>query len=133
MQNCTTCHAYGRRGGDHPLFTNYKYVNAGVPANPALNPDPENPDLGLGGFLDDRGENGKFKVPTLRNVAMTAPYSHNGYFATLKEMVSFMNNREAFNLDPEVEENLSDEVGNLGLTEDQVDYIVVFLNTLTDM
>ncbi|MHB8808708.1 MAG: cytochrome-c peroxidase [Desulfobulbaceae bacterium] len=135
MQSCTTCHAMGRRGGDHPLFTNYKYVNAGVPMNPALAADPncayEYPDLGLGGFLADPAQNGKFKVPTLRNVALTAPYSHNGYFATLKEMVSFMNDRSAFT--PEVAENLSPAVGSLGLTDAQVDDLVAFLATLTDL
>ncbi|MHB8790524.1 MAG: cytochrome-c peroxidase [Desulfobulbaceae bacterium] len=134
-QNCTGCHAMGRRGGEHPLFTNYKYVNAGVPMNPALAEDPncayEYPDLGLGGFLGDPAQNGKFKVPTLRNIALTSPYSHNGYFVTLKEMVSFMNDRSAFT--PEVAENLSPAVGSLGLTDAQVDNIVAFLDTLTDL
>lgn len=134
MQNCTTCHAMARRGGDHPLFTNYKYVNAGVPMNPALAADPncayQYPDLGLGGFLGDPAQNGKFKVPTLRNIALTGPYSHNGYFVTLTEMVSFMNDRSAFT--PEVAENLSPAVGSLGLTDTQVNDIVVFLNALTD-
>ncbi|MEW6288230.1 MAG: cytochrome c peroxidase [Thermodesulfobacteriota bacterium] len=135
-QNCTTCHAMARRGGDHPLFTNYKYVNAGVPVNEALlNPDLhsayEYPDKGLGPVVGDPAQNGKFKVPTLRNIAMTAPYSHNGYFVTLKEMVSFMNDRSAFT--PEVADNLSPAVGNLGLTDAQVNDIVAFLNTLTDM
>ena len=135
MQNCTTCHAYGRRGGDYPLFTNYKYVNAGVPVNPALEADLncayEYPDKGLGPVVGDPLQDGKFKVPTLRNIAMTAPYSHNGYFTTLKEMVSFMNDRG--DITPEVADNLSTAVGNLGLTDAQVDDIVVFLNTLTDM
>jgi cytochrome c peroxidase len=135
MQNCTTCHAYSRRGGDHPLFTNYKYVNAGVPVNPALEADPNcaytYPDLGLGPVVGDPAQDGKFKVPTLRNIAMTAPYSHNGYFATLPEMVSFMNDNSGFT--PEVDANLSTAVGNLGLTSTQLDDIVVFLNTLTDL
>ncbi|MDW7774016.1 MAG: cytochrome c peroxidase [Desulfobulbaceae bacterium] len=134
MKNCTSCHAMARRGGGHPLFTNYKYVNAGVPVNPDLAADPncayEYPDLGLGGFLGDPAQDGKFKVPTLRNIALTAPYSHNGYFVTLREMVSFMNDRSGF--EPEVEENLSPDVGSLGLTEQQVDDVVAFLNTLTD-
>jgi cytochrome c peroxidase len=134
MKNCTGCHAMGRRGGDHPLFTDYKYVNAGVPKNQALEDDPncayQYPDLGLGGFLGDPAQNGKFKVPTLRNVALTFPYSHNGYFATLEEMVSFMNDRSGFT--PEVADNLSPAVGNLGLTAGQVTDIVAFLRTLSD-
>ncbi|MBW4056905.1 MAG: c-type cytochrome [Proteobacteria bacterium] len=134
-QNCTTCHAMARLGGGFPLFTNYKYVNAGVPKNPALENDPNcayrYPDLGLGGFIGDPAQNGKFKIPTLRNIALTAPYSHNGYFPTLKEMVSFMNNRSG--ITPEVADNLSTAVGNLGLADSQVEDIVVFLNSLTDM
>ncbi|MDO9042756.1 MAG: cytochrome c peroxidase [Desulfocapsaceae bacterium] len=134
-KNCTPCHSMARRGGDHPLFTNYKYVNAGVPKNQALEDDPncayQYPDLGLGGFLGDPAQNGKFKIPTLRNVALTAPYSHNGYFETLKEMVSFMNNKNG--LTPEVADNLSTAVGNLGLTDNQVIDIVAFLDSLTDM
>ncbi|MCJ7600457.1 MAG: c-type cytochrome [Desulfobulbaceae bacterium] len=131
MQNCTTCHAYGRHGGANALFTNHKYVNAGVPANLALNPDPANPDLGLGPIVGDPDQNGKFKVPTLRNVALTAPYSHNGYFDNLYNMVSFMNNRDNF---PAAEYvfTVSDEVGHLGLNDQQVKVIVAFLNTLTD-
>ena len=133
--NCTTCRAMGGRGGDQSLFTNYKYVNAGVPMNealldPELNSAYEYPDLGLGGFLNDRREDGKFKVPTLRNIEMTAPYSHNGYFTTLTKMVSFMNDNRGFT--PEVFHNLSKQVGNLHLTDKQVEAIVAFLNTLTD-
>jgi len=134
-KNCTTCHAMARHGAKHPLFTNYQYVNAGVPVNPVLENDPncayQYPDLGIGGFLNDPTQYGKFKVPSLRNIALTAPYSHNGYFATLKEMVSFMNDRSAFA--PEVDDNLSTVVGNLGLADTQVDHIVAFLNALTDM
>ena len=67
MQNCTTCHAYGRRGGDYPLFTNYKYVNAGVPVNPALEADPncayEKPDLGLGPVVGDPARERQIQDP----------------------------------------------------------------------
>lgn len=133
-QNCTTCHAMGKRGSGHALFTNYGYVNAGVPINTVLEDDIdcayEYPDLGLGPVVDDPSQNGKFKVPTLRNIAMTAPYSHNGYFATLGDMVSFMNDNSGY--EPEVGDNLSTAMGNLGLSAEQVDDIVAFLGTLTD-
>lgn len=132
--NCTTCHSIGTRGSGSPLFTNYKYVNAGVPKNQALEDDPNcayvYPDLGLGGFLEDFSQNGKFKVPTLRNIELTAPYSHNGYFVTLREMVAFMNDNREF--EPEVLDNVNTAVGNLGLTEPQLDDIVAFLSALTD-
>jgi cytochrome c peroxidase len=93
----------------------------------------------------------QFKVPTLRNVAVTAPYMHNGYFTTLKGVVDFYNTRnvkpvcpQEFASDeqaikkgcrprPEVAENVNgDELGNLGLSEDEVDDIVAFMGTLTD-
>jgi cytochrome c peroxidase len=73
-------------------------------------------------------------VPTLRNIAKTAPYMHNGVFKTLKEVVDFYNKRDVGSFDlPEVAENVNkDELGNLGLTDAEVADIVAFLGTLTD-
>jgi cytochrome c peroxidase len=92
-------------------------------------------DLGLGGQLKKRGENGKFKVPSLRNVALTAPYMHNGDFTTLID-VRFYNTRDVASAGwpaPEVAENVNKrEMGNLKLTESEIEDIVTFLNTLTD-
>jgi cytochrome c peroxidase len=136
--NCTGCHSIDPvDGAPGPLFTNYGYANIGVPVNTVLEADPgsvyEVPDLGLGGFLQDSGENGKFKVPTLRNVARTAPYSHNGYFPTLADMVSFHNSRDTGDWPAaEVAENLSNQVGSMGLTDQEVADIVAFLQSLTD-
>lgn len=82
-----------------------------------------------------RIENGKFKVPGLRNVALTATYMlHNGVFKTLKEVVQFYNTRDKGNWPPpEVPETVNKkELGNLGLTGNEVDAIVAFLNTLSD-
>ncbi len=91
-------------------------------------------DLGLGGVLNKFSENGRFKVPTLRNVELTAPYMHNGVLTSLKEVVSFYNTRNtgAWGL-PEVEENVEQtRVGNLGLSAADEDAIVAFMLTLTD-
>ncbi|MCP4337574.1 MAG: hypothetical protein GY799_01505 [Desulfobulbaceae bacterium] len=83
----------------------------------------EPPDNGLGGIddLNDPAQYGKFKVPTLRNVAKSAPYGHNGYFPTLKEVVNFYNTRDvAIWEKPDVSENMIiDEMGNLGLTRQE--------------
>ncbi len=138
--NCSKCHATDAAfGAPAPLFTNYRYENIGVPVNEALLADPGSvytvPDLGLGGFLLDPAEDGKFKVPTLRNVALTAPYSHNGYFPTLTAMVSFHNSRDVGNSwpDPEVAANLNTtDVGNMGLSSKEIEDIVAFLHALTD-
>ncbi len=133
---CAKCHSLTPAGNaPGPLFTDYSYANIGVPTNPKVS---TTPDLGLGGFLASIGadgaaaENGKFKVPTLRNVAFTAPYSHNGYFPTLKDIVMFKNSREGWPK-PDVSENLNTtDLGNLGLTNQDIDDLVAFLLTLSD-
>jgi cytochrome c peroxidase len=126
-----------------PLFTDFSYANLGIPRNPEmldLFGDQDFVDLGLGGVLGEEEENGKFKTPTLRNIALTAPYGHNGFFKTLKEIVDFYNTRDVPSANwpaPEVLENiyeLGDEgpLGDLGLSDEEVDAIVAFLHTLTD-
>jgi len=160
--NCAACHpSWPSRDGSRPLFTDFSYDNLGVPRNPSnpfySQPAAVNPqgfdfvDRGLGGSLGLASESGKMKVPTLRNIARTAPYMHNGYFRTLRGVVDFYNTRdvkprcanpmtaEAAALAagcwpaPEVAANVNrDELGDLGLSEQEVDDIVAFLKTLTD-
>jgi len=82
-------------------------------------------------------ENGKFKVPTLRNVLHSAPYGHNGYFRTLQEIVHFYNTRDVPGEGwptPEYDEGTvnRDELGKLGLSRQQENAIVSFMKTLTD-
>ncbi len=148
---CASCHP-SRPGpySSHPLFTNFAYYNIGIPKNwsnpflslpPSLNPAGRNYiDLGLGnnvaegGTIKSKAQYGKFLVPTLRNIAKTAPYGHNGYFKTLTEVVQFHNTRDIPGKwpAPEVPQNINKTVGNLGLTNQEVDDIVAFLGTLTD-
>ena len=76
------------------------------------------------------GEIGKFRTSSLRNIEHTAPYTHNGYFATLEEMIQFLNSRAGST--PEVTDNLTSATGDLGLAaQDEAD-LVEFLKTLTD-
>jgi cytochrome c peroxidase len=96
-------------------------------------------------------EDGKFMVPTLRNIALTAPYMHNGYFVTLRGVVDFYNTRDVKRRctqefvaeqtalargcwpQAEVADNVNkDELGDLKLTAQEVDDIVAFMRTLTD-
>ncbi len=140
--NCSRCHESNGRGPE--LFSDFRFKNIGVPANPnnpfltldaSFNPDGANfVDLGLGAVLGDSNENGKFKTPTLRNIALTAPYMHNGVFNTLTEVVEFYNRRDVDNIVPEVNENIDnrDNMGNLGLTNDEVADLVAFMQTLSD-
>jgi len=127
--NCSRCHsATVEFGAPAPLFTNYRYANIGVPAN--LLVVLANPDIGLGATVNDPAQNGKFKTPTLRNIALSPPYSHNGSFPTLSEMVAFLNDSSAYV--PEVLENIDPGVGNMGLSDSDVADLVAFLTTLTD-
>jgi cytochrome c peroxidase len=118
------------------LFTDFTYDNLGVPVNAELvKLDKEyQPDLGLGAIVKQSGENGKFKVSTLRNIANTAPYFHNGVFKTLKEVMQFYNDRDSGKFGPpEVPENVNhDELGNLKLTDQEMDDVIAFLKTLSD-
>ncbi|MBX3642342.1 MAG: c-type cytochrome [Rubrivivax sp.] len=100
--NCAGCHPSGRGSdGSLPLFTDFSYDNLGVPRNARIpaNADPSYYDLGLCGpdrtDLSGRSDLcGAFKVPTLRNVAVTAPYFHNGRFRTLREALEFYVRRD---------------------------------------
>ena len=142
---CAECHVLDKdeRAG-RVLFTDHTYDNLGIPSNP------DNPfftvqapfntcgrdtmDMGLGAFLQDSAEYGKFRVPSLRNIALTAPYGHNGYFKTLEEIVHFYNARDVEEFPaPEYAATVNtDELGNLKLSADEEAAIVAFMHTLTD-
>jgi len=124
--NCAACHPVSASpDGTPPLFTDFTYDNLGTPKNPGspfytlppeLNPDGRGfVDRGLGAIVDDPAQDGKFRVPTLRNVALTPPYGHNGVFPTLFEVVMFYNTRDLVEWPaPEVPENVNrDELGDL--------------------
>lgn len=159
--NCIACHSSRPINGTPPLFTDFTYDNIGVPKNPDNPfyqlPRPFNPDglafvdLGLGGHLAEPNHEGKFKVPTLRNIALTPPYTHNGYFTTLRGVVTFYSTHNVIKhcakalVDektalqtkcwplPEVPQNVNvSELGNLKLNQSEINDLVAFLNTLTD-
>ena len=160
--NCEACHtSLTVTPSDKPLLTDFTYDNLGVPRNPNnpfyILPSSFNPDgfgfvdYGLGQTVANTSEDGKMKVPTLRNIAKTGPYMHNGYFATLKGVVHFYNTRDIKQAclnalttesqalsqncwpEPEVTNNVNhDELGNLGLTNSEENDIVAFMRTLTD-
>lgn len=131
---------------DNPFYDmDEVYLDDGTPINPAGDAWI---DEGLGGFLKTRPEwasmaddnVGKHKVPTLRNVAkkpgkgFPKAYMHNGVFKSLKEVVHFYNTRDVEDWpDPEVGENVNTaEMGNLGLTEEEENALVAFMETLSD-
>jgi cytochrome c peroxidase len=140
--NCARCHGTGI--GNPEVFSNFEYRNIGTPANAAnpfltldssLNSDGATfVDLGLGSALNEAAQNGKFRTPTLRNVNKTAPYMHNGVFNTLTEVVNFYNRRDVVGITPEVNQNVDNggNIGNLNLTDDEVQDLVAFMQTLSD-
>jgi cytochrome c peroxidase len=109
--SCTECHV-------PPLFTNFEYENIGLYVNYA--------DSGRARITEVSADNGKFKVPNLRNVAITSPYMHNGSLATLEEVI------EHFNSGGMNHANQNELVRPLGLTEQEKADLVAFLHALTD-
>lgn len=143
--NCASCHPSAPNpDGSPPLFTTFGYSNIGVPKNPnnafygmppAINPDGASfVDMGLGVTTGRAQDNGLMKIPTLRNIAKTGPYMHNGVFATLTDVVHFYNVRDGGTFGaPEVGSNVETaRAGNLKLTTQEEKQIVAFLGTLTD-
>lgn len=143
---CAECHILDKdERADKILFTDHTYDNLGIPKNPE-NPHYTVPekfflltkdsiDLGLGAIINKAEENGKFRVPSLRNIALTAPYGHNGYFKTLEEIVHFYNVRDISNEFPPAEYPATvnkDELGNLGLTSEEEQDLIAFMKILTD-
>jgi len=112
-----------------------------VPNN-VFNNGLENPytDEGIGAITGLVQDNGKFKVPSLRNIALTAPYMHDGRFATLEEVVEFYNSGVVGhpNLAPQL--RVPTPPGTppgpprrLNLTDEQKAALVAFMRTLTDI
>ncbi|KAB1155686.1 cytochrome-c peroxidase [Flavobacterium luteum] len=144
---CAQCHILdGDENTGKVLFTDFSYDNIGVPRN-ATNPFYSQPtsvnplgtnfvDLGIGAITKQPQHNGKFKVPTLRNIAITSPYFHNGSFKTLKEVIHFYNVRDLKTGEfagPELNQNVNnDELGDLKLTPKEELQLEKFLETLTD-
>lgn len=90
-------------------------------------------DLGVGGITGNAGDNGKFKVPSLRNIELTAPYMHDGRFTNLEQVVEFYDHLvvDNPNLSPPLR-NPNGTVRRLNLTPPQKAALVAFLKTLTD-
>lgn len=148
--SCRTCHMQKQPGNKRDAFTNHRYRNVGVPSNPtilALHADnPDFIDLGLmnNTFTPEEKFKGKFKIPTLRNIAITPPYMHNGVFKNLRTTVEFFDhyNNPARKINPEtgkpwdapevVETIDHDDLKGRALSDKEVDELVAFFLTLTD-
>lgn len=111
QHNCSSCH-FGRN-----LDSYYSTANIGL--------DVEYADLGIG--------DGNFRVPTLRNIELTAPYMHDGRYNTLEEVIDFYDH--GVQLSEHLSESLRDENGQpkrMNLSEDDKQNLLSFLLTMTD-
>lgn len=146
--SCATCHVLKGEDKEGETFTNYEFHNIGVPANKILRVKNGVKDIDNGLLnnpsVHDEKEKGKYKVPTLRNVAVTAPYMHNGVFADLKTVVEFYDkynnqdrtiNPETQKVwdEPEVKDTISTkELKAKALNDRKVESLVAFMKLLTD-
>lgn len=118
-QKCASCHSGA-------LFTDQSYRNNGLPNDPLYD------DEGRKRVTGEEDDKYKFKVPSLRNIAITFPYMHDGRFQTLREVL------DHYDEGIEQTQNLDDIFiqvnGQLGipLSETEKDQIIAYLNTLTD-
>lgn len=105
-------------------FTTDEFKNIGLYNGTTLN------DAGLFNITKKEADLGKFKIPGLRNIAVTAPYMHNGMFKTLEAVMEYYNNPQemvsgSINIDDALKKPL-------GLTRQEKKDIIAFLKTLTD-
>jgi cytochrome c peroxidase len=115
LAKCNSCHK-------EPLFSDYQLRNNGLSVNPVFN---DSGHAHITGLPQDRF---KFKTPSLRNIAKTAPYMHDGRYATLQECLDHYtaNISNMYNIDPLLQS------GSIPLTTSEKQDIIAFLNTLTD-
>ena len=126
---CSKCHLVGVSVWPNALLSDFGYDNIGVPSVTTKDP-------GLGGVTGLEEELGQFRVPSLRNVALTAPYLHNGSLKTIREVIEFYNKR---NLEPErwgatdyPETVNHEDMGDLKLSDQQVDDLIALMDAFTD-
>jgi cytochrome c peroxidase len=122
--NCLHCHTTERDA----LTTTATFSNNGLTA--AIGPD-DHVDKGLGAITGRAADNGLFRIPSLRNIAVTAPYMHDGRFATLEDVLDFYAGgpKPSANLDPKMG---APHPGTQRLTAVEKERIIHFLYTLTD-
>lgn len=115
QKHCNSCHT-------EPLFNSNRFASNGLPVDTAYN------DVGRYQITHIPSDSMKFKVPTLRNIAYTFPYMHDGRFKKLKEVVNYYVNE--INID---DPHLSPELKKrINISDDGQKDLIAFLNTLTD-
>lgn len=120
VARCSECHT-------PPLFTNNQIAVIGTP-------EPEGMPLDIGAEETFKAAKlkGGFKVPTLRNIDLTAPYMHSGVFDNLRDATEFYTKGRGHAVPEGVEMQLHWHIWEPDLTDDELDLIVAFMKTLTD-
>jgi cytochrome c peroxidase len=120
VARCAECHT-------PPLFTNQQIAVIGMPE-----PDGRSFDAGAGATTNEPLLRGGFKVPSLRNVALTAPYGHAGQFATLRETVAFYTLGRGHAVPRGEQLRIHWHIWEPKLSDRELDRLVDFLGALTD-
>lgn len=123
---------FGGRGGCAPCHGTEAFIaptarNNGLDLNTSV-------DQGLGDVTGNPADNGKFKVNSLKNIAVTAPYMHDGRFATLEEVIDHYSTgvQDHPNLDPALRVGGNGAPNNRNFNQNEKNALIAFLNTLTD-
>lgn len=120
VARCAECHT-------PPLFSNQQIAVIGTPE-----PQGMPFDIGAEKPTGDETLRGGFKVPSLRNVDLTAPYMHSGRFDTLREAASFYTGGRGHAVPADQELLIHWHIWEPKLTDDELDRLVDFMKTLTD-
>lgn len=120
VARCSQCHS-------PPLFTNQESAAIGAP-----DADGRGFDKGVGGVNSDPNSLGAFKIPSLRNISLTAPYMHNGQFESLDEVVEFYNKPRGHALPDKSPVIVHWHLLHPDLTKDELKALVAFLHSLED-
>jgi cytochrome c peroxidase len=120
VARCAECHT-------PPAFTNQQVAVLGTPE-----PEGQALDSGVQGVTGDASQRGGFKVPTLRNIELSAPYMHSGRFKTLREAAEFYTGGRGHAVPPGEKLSLHWHIWEPNLTDRELDLLVAFMKTLTD-
>ncbi len=124
MGDCLHCHITD----GHALGTNARYANNGLDQTETTD---EYTDPGRAAVTGNPRDAGKFKIPTLRNIAITAPYMHDGRFETLQEVLDFYSSGVHIGVNTDSKMTHARD-GGVHLTENEKSDVLSFLQTLTD-
>lgn len=123
--DCNSCHQLQTPFNGYQLAGDDGMVDIGLEANPV--------DEGVARVTGNATDKGKFKIPSLRNIALTAPYMHDGRFETLEEVIDHYSEgiEESENLDPRLR-NQDGSARKFNIPKTEKRAIVAFLNSMTD-